>query len=93
MKYRAKDTVITRILFGFGDFSCPGALELWEMAENEHLLVNRFTRYEHDDVVTAVSPVVGGTDVVTGSTDCRLDPHTLYKNMIPKQKSPTETHC
>ncbi|XP_017271452.1 methylosome protein 50 [Kryptolebias marmoratus] len=52
--------------------SDSGALELWELAEDERLLVNRFTRYEHDHVVTTVSPVVGVNSAVTGSMDCRI---------------------
>ncbi|KAG7219262.1 hypothetical protein INR49_019210 [Caranx melampygus] len=36
--------------------SDSGALELWELAEDERLLVNCFTRHEHDDIVTTVSP-------------------------------------
>lgn len=48
-----------------------GALELWELAENEHLLVNRFTKHDHDNIVTTVSPVIGSSGAVTGSMDCR----------------------
>lgn len=53
--------------------SCAGALELWELAEDERLLVNRFTKHEHDHIVTTVSPVTGANGAVTGSMDCRLD--------------------
>ncbi|MEQ2197836.1 hypothetical protein XENOCAPTIV_003948 [Xenoophorus captivus] len=49
------------------------ALELWELAEDERLLVNRFTKYEHDHIVTTVSPITGASSAVTGSMDCRLD--------------------
>lgn len=52
--------------------SDSGALELWELAEDERLLVNRFTKHEHDHIVTTVSPVTGGSSVVTGSMDCRI---------------------
>lgn len=54
-------------------FDCypAGALELWELAENEHLLVNRFTKHDHDNIVTTVSPVIGSSGAVTGSMDCR----------------------
>lgn len=48
-----------------------GALELWELAENERLLVNRFTKHDHDDIVTTVSPVHGSSGAVTGSMDFR----------------------
>lgn len=54
-------------------FNCAGALELWELAEDERLLVNRFTKQEHDHIVTTVSPITGASSVVTGSMDCRLD--------------------
>ncbi|XP_068451241.1 methylosome protein WDR77 isoform X2 [Clinocottus analis] len=52
--------------------SDSGALELWELAEDERLLVNRFTKHEHDHIVTTVSPVTGANSVVTGSMDCRI---------------------
>lgn len=60
----------------FGDLnvkleSCAGALELWELAEDERLLVNRFTKHDHDHIVTTVSPISGSSSVVTGSMDCR----------------------
>lgn len=48
-----------------------GALELWELGDNEHLLVNRFTKQDHDNIVTTVSPVTGSSGAVTGSMDCR----------------------
>ncbi|MED6262007.1 Methylosome protein 50 [Ataeniobius toweri] len=51
--------------------SDSGALELWELAEDERLLVNRFTKYEHDHIVTTVSPITGASSAVTGSMDCR----------------------
>lgn len=54
-------------------FDCchAGALELWELTENEHLLVNRFTKLDHDGIMTTVSPVTGSNSAVTGSMDCR----------------------
>lgn len=54
-------------------FYLAGALELWELAEDERLLVNRFTKHEHDNIVTTVSPITGASSAVTGSMDCRLD--------------------
>lgn len=57
--------------------SCAGALELWELAEDERLLVNRFTKHDHDHIVTSVSPVTGANSAVTGSMDCRLDSVSL----------------
>lgn len=47
-----------------------GAIELWELAEDESLLVNRFTKLEHDHIVTSVSPA-GSNHAVSGSMDCR----------------------
>ncbi|KAI3370115.1 hypothetical protein L3Q82_024905 [Scortum barcoo] len=52
--------------------SDSGALELWELGEDERLLVNRFTKHEHDHIVTTVSPVAGASSAVTGSMDCRI---------------------
>lgn len=52
--------------------SDSGALELWELAEDERLLVNRFTKQEHDHIVTSVSPITGANSAVTGSMDCRI---------------------
>lgn len=52
---------------------CAGALELWELAEDERLLVNRFTKHDHDHIVTTVSPMAGANTAVTGSMDCRLN--------------------
>lgn len=49
-----------------------GAVELWELAEDETLIVSRFCKYEHDDIVTTVSPQAGGGHAVSGSLDCRL---------------------
>uniref|UniRef100_H2L4G1 Methylosome protein WDR77 n=1 Tax=Oryzias latipes TaxID=8090 RepID=H2L4G1_ORYLA len=51
--------------------SDSGALELWDLAEDERLLVSRFTKHEHDHIVTTVSPT-GATGAVTGSMDCRI---------------------
>uniref|UniRef100_A0A1A7YDV6 Methylosome protein WDR77 n=1 Tax=Iconisemion striatum TaxID=60296 RepID=A0A1A7YDV6_9TELE len=62
--------------------SDSGALELWELAEDEHLLVNRFTKYEHDHVVTTVSPVTGANSAVTGSMDCRIKVWDLSQETV-----------
>ena len=48
-----------------------GALELWELSEDEHLLVNRFSKHDHDNIITSVSPTAGASTAVTGSMDCR----------------------
>ncbi|XP_015231526.1 PREDICTED: methylosome protein 50 [Cyprinodon variegatus] len=62
--------------------SDSGALELWELAEDERLLVNRFTRYEHDHIVTTVSPIKGGSSAVTGSMDCRIKVWDLSQETV-----------
>lgn len=58
-------------------FDRAGALELWELSDKEGLLLNRFTKHEHNDIVTSVSPVTGGSNAVTGSMDCRSDSDSL----------------
>lgn len=76
-------------------FFRAGALELWELAEDECLLVNRFTKHDHDHIVTTVSPVVGATAAVTGSMDCRLD--LFYMNIHTpfhlSQQSRSNVNC
>ncbi|XP_069009871.1 methylosome protein WDR77 [Embiotoca jacksoni] len=62
--------------------SDTGALELWELAEDERLLVNRFTKYDHDHIVTTVSPVTGETGAVTGSMDCRIKIWDLVEQTV-----------
>lgn len=62
--------------------SDSGALELWELAEDERLLVNRFTKHEHDHIVTSVSPVCGGSGAVSGSMDCRINIWDLGQEMV-----------
>ncbi|CAB1331528.1 unnamed protein product [Coregonus sp. 'balchen'] len=51
--------------------SDSGAVELWELAEDDSLLVNRFTKLEHDHIVTSVSPA-GSNHAVSSSMDCRI---------------------
>lgn len=63
--------VFLRLKLDFFTGSYAGALELWELAEDERLLVNRFTKHDHDHIVTTVSPVTGASNAVTGSMDCR----------------------
>lgn len=62
--------------------SDSGALELWELAEDERLLVNRFTKHEHDHIVTSVSPVTGASSAVTGSMDCRIKVWDLSQEAV-----------
>ena len=48
-----------------------GAVELWELTEDESLLVNKFSKHEHDHIVTSVSSTSDGSHVVSGSMDCK----------------------
>lgn len=49
-----------------------GAVEVWKLAEDERLLVNRFSKQEHDHVVTGISTTAGGAHAVSCGMDCRL---------------------
>ncbi|XP_029007307.1 methylosome protein 50 [Betta splendens] len=62
--------------------SDSGALELWELAEDERLLMHRFTKHEHDNIVTTVSPMSGASSAVTGSMDCRIKIWDLSEETI-----------
>uniref|UniRef100_A0A3B4AX15 Methylosome protein WDR77 n=1 Tax=Periophthalmus magnuspinnatus TaxID=409849 RepID=A0A3B4AX15_9GOBI len=62
--------------------SDSGALELWELTENESLLVNRWTKYEHDNIVTSVSPMSGASGAVTGSMDYRVKVWDLSQETV-----------
>lgn len=46
-----------------------GAVELWELEENETLIVNKFCKYEHDDIVTTVAVLASSSQAVSGSMD------------------------
>uniref|UniRef100_A0A8B9GXS9 Methylosome protein WDR77 n=1 Tax=Astyanax mexicanus TaxID=7994 RepID=A0A8B9GXS9_ASTMX len=66
--------------------SDSGAVELWELAEDERLLVNRFTRHEHDHVVTSVSPTADAGHAVSSG----MDSHSMPVNSVccsPKDES------
>lgn len=47
----------------------PGAVELWELEEDESLIVNKFCKYEHDDIVSSVSVLAGSSQAVSGGRD------------------------
>ncbi|XP_076976031.1 methylosome protein WDR77 isoform X2 [Tamandua tetradactyla] len=49
--------------------SDSGAVELWELDENETLIVSKFCKYEHDDIVSTVGVLSSGTQAVSGSKD------------------------
>lgn len=51
--------------------SHPGAVEFWELDENETLIVNKFCKYEHDNIVTTVSVLANNTQAASGSKDFR----------------------
>uniref|UniRef100_A0A8C0FFM9 Methylosome protein WDR77 n=1 Tax=Bubo bubo TaxID=30461 RepID=A0A8C0FFM9_BUBBB len=46
-----------------------GAVELWELDENETLIVNKFCKYEHDDIVMTVAVLASNTQAVSGGRD------------------------
>uniref|UniRef100_A0A672LNJ1 Methylosome protein WDR77 n=1 Tax=Sinocyclocheilus grahami TaxID=75366 RepID=A0A672LNJ1_SINGR len=70
-----------------------GSVELWELAEDERLLMNRFTRLEHDDVVTGVSVSAGGRLAVSCSVDCRIKVWDLNQETVTMPSlSHTYTH-
>lgn len=62
--------------------SDAGSVELWELAEDERLLMNRFTHLEHDDVVTGVSVSAGGRHAVSCSVDCRIKVWDLNQETV-----------
>lgn len=62
--------------------SDAGSVELWELAEDERLLLNRFSRLEHDDVVTGVSVSAGGRNAVSCSEDCRIKVWDLNQETV-----------
>lgn len=62
--------------------SDSGALELWELTEDERLLVNKWTKYEHDNIVTSVSPMCGANGTVTGSMDCKVKVWDLSQETV-----------
>ncbi|XP_030633455.1 methylosome protein WDR77 [Chanos chanos] len=62
--------------------SDSGALELWELAEDERLLISRFSRHEHDHVVSSISPTAEGCHAVSGSMDCRIKVWDLSQETV-----------
>ncbi|KAF3819504.1 hypothetical protein GH733_015013 [Mirounga leonina] len=53
--------------------SDSGAVELWELDENETLIVSKFCKYEHDDIVSTVSVLSSGTQAHQGLGPCPAD--------------------
>ncbi|XP_061039690.1 methylosome protein WDR77 isoform X2 [Eubalaena glacialis] len=62
--------------------SDSGAVELWELDENETLIVSKFCKYEHDDIVSTVSVLSSGTQAVSGSKDFCIKVWDLAQQMI-----------
>uniref|UniRef100_A0AAY5F6C2 Methylosome protein WDR77 n=1 Tax=Electrophorus electricus TaxID=8005 RepID=A0AAY5F6C2_ELEEL len=62
--------------------SDSGAVELWELTEDERLLVNRFSRHEHDHIVTAISPTSSAGHAVSSSMDCRINVWDLSQEAV-----------
>eukprot|EP00069_Balaena_mysticetus_P001002 bmy_14968T0 len=48
--------------------SNSGAVELWELDENETLIDSKFCKYEHDDIVSAVSQALAHKRLVVAKT-------------------------
>ena len=59
-----------------------GAVELWELDENETLIVSKFCKYEHDDIVSTVSVLSSGTHAVSGSKDFCIKVWDLAQQMV-----------
>ncbi|XP_063050189.1 methylosome protein 50, partial [Engraulis encrasicolus] len=49
-----------------------GAVELWELTEDERLLSNRFSKQAHDAIVTSISTTAAKTHAVSSSMDCSV---------------------
>lgn len=62
--------------------SDPGAVELWELDENETLIVSKFCKYEHDDIVSTVSVLSSGAHAVSGSKDFCIKVWDLAQQMV-----------
>ncbi|KAK2106823.1 Methylosome protein 50 [Saguinus oedipus] len=62
--------------------SDSGAVELWELDENETLIVSKFCKYEHDDIVSTVSVLSSGTQAVSGSKDFCIKVWDLAQQMV-----------
>ncbi|XP_017653897.1 methylosome protein 50 isoform X4 [Nannospalax galili] len=62
--------------------SDSGAVELWELDENETLIVSKFCKYEHDDIVSTVSVLSSGTQAISGSKDFCIKIWDLVQQMV-----------
>lgn len=62
--------------------SDSGAVELWELDENETLIVSKFCKYEHDDIVSTISVLSSGTQAVSGGKDFCIKVWDLAQQMV-----------
>lgn len=62
--------------------SDSGSVELWSLAEDERLLMNRFSHHEHDDVVTSISSTAGAQHAVSCGMDCRIKVWDLNQETV-----------
>ncbi|XP_076125273.1 methylosome protein WDR77 [Alosa pseudoharengus] len=62
--------------------SDSGAVELWELAEDERLLMSRFSKQEHDHVVTGISTTAARTHAVSSSMDCSIKVWDLSQQTV-----------
>uniref|UniRef100_A0A1D5RFP0 Methylosome protein WDR77 n=1 Tax=Macaca mulatta TaxID=9544 RepID=A0A1D5RFP0_MACMU len=62
--------------------SDSGAVELWELDENETLIVSKFCKYEHDDIVSTVCVLSSGTQAVSGSKDFCIKVWDLAQQVV-----------
>ncbi|MBN3303367.1 MEP50 protein, partial [Amia calva] len=62
--------------------SDSGAVEMWELAEDETLIVSKFCRHEHDDIVTSISPMAREGHAVSGSMDCWIKVWDLAQESV-----------
>uniref|UniRef100_A0A2K6UP93 Methylosome protein WDR77 n=1 Tax=Saimiri boliviensis boliviensis TaxID=39432 RepID=A0A2K6UP93_SAIBB len=62
--------------------SNSGAVELWELDENETVTVSKFCKCEHDDIVSTVSVLSSATQAVSGSKDFCIKVWDLAQQMV-----------
>ncbi|XP_026956175.1 methylosome protein 50-like [Sagmatias obliquidens] len=59
-----------------------GAVELWELDENETLIVSKFCKYKHYDIMSTVSVLSSGTQAVSGRKDFCIKVWDLAQQMV-----------
>lgn len=62
--------------------SDSGAVELWDLAGDERLLVNRFSKHEHDHIVTSVSATASKDHLISSSMDCSVKVWDLSQEIV-----------